>query len=591
MPPDDRHAAALDPVTLAVIQNGLQQVCNEMDLAFVRAAFSPVIAEALDRSDGIYHRESGELIAQGDLGLPVFVGTMQFSTQAVIDRVREGKIPLAEGDVFIVNDPYLGGTHLMDVKFVKPFFYRGRLWCWLANTGHWPDVGGVVPGGFSANATEVEQEGLRLPPVKLFKAGRLDAEILAIIFSNIRIADQRIGDVKAQAAALAIGERRLAALLDRYGADTVDAAVVELRARARRQMEAKIAAIPDGTYEGESFVDSDGVVDEPLRIAMRITKRGRTLGFDMSGSSPPCRGPMNSVIATTKSSIYLAVKHVFPDVPINAGMFEPLAIVPPAGTFLYAEYPRPVSGCAAEVSQRIAEAVFSALVKAIPEQVFAAPAGTSGNLSVGGYDPVRQRSYVMYVISGGGYGGSMRGDGLSNGCSTIGISKTTPIEVMEQYYPMLFEEYSLHEGSGGPGEHRGGFGVNYRIRLRRGEARASMVMDHGRFGPQGARGGRDGGVNRVRIVRDGTAYTPPHLSKDQDIHLHGGDLIEVSTPGGGGFGNPFLRAPELVARDVAKGYYTRQQAEAWFGVVLTGGGGVDRAATEAARGGTAAQQT
>ncbi|MET0681576.1 MAG: hydantoinase B/oxoprolinase family protein [Burkholderiales bacterium] len=591
MPPDDRHAAALDPVTLAVIQNGLQQVCNEMDLAFVRAAFSPVIAEALDRSDGIYHRESGELIAQGDLGLPVFVGTMQFSTQAVIDRVREGKIPLAEGDVFIVNDPYLGGTHLMDVKFVKPFFYRGRLWCWLANTGHWPDVGGVVPGGFSANATEVEQEGLRLPPVKLFKAGRLDAEILAIIFSNIRIADQRIGDVKAQAAALAIGERRLAALLDRYGADTVDAAVVELRARARRQMEAKIAAIPDGTYEGESFVDSDGVVDEPLRIAMRITKRGRTLGFDMSGSSPPCRGPMNSVIATTKSSIYLAVKHVFPDVPINAGMFEPLAIVPPAGTFLYAEYPRPVSGCAAEVSQRIAEAVFSALVKAIPEQVFAAPAGTSGNLSVGGYDPVRQRSYVMYVISGGGYGGSMRGDGMSNGCSTIGISKTTPIEVMEQYYPVLFEEYSLHEGSGGPGEHRGGFGVNYRIRLRRGEARASMVMDHGRFGPQGARGGRDGGVNRVRIVRDGTAYTPPHLSKDQDIHLHGGDLIEVSTPGGGGFGNPFLRAPELVARDVAKGYYTRQQAKAWFGVVLTGGGGVDRAATEAARGGTAAQQT
>ena len=587
MPPDDSRTTALDPVTLAVIQNGLQQVCNEMDLAFVRAAFSPVIAEALDRSDGIYHRDSGELIAQGELGLPVFVGTMQFSTQAVIDRVREGGIPLAEGDVFILNDPYLGGTHLMDVKFVKPFFYRGKLWCWLANTGHWPDVGGIVPGGFSANATEVEQEGLRLPPVKLFKAGELDAEILSIIFSNIRIADQRIGDVKAQAAALAIGERRLAALLDRYGADTVDAAVVELRARARRQMEAKIAAIPDGTYEGESFVDSDGVVDEPLRIAMRITKLGRALTFDMSGSSPPCRGPMNSVIATTKSSIYLAVKHVFPDVPINAGMFEPLAIVPPEGTFLYAKYPRPVSGCAAEVSQRIAEAVFSALVKAIPEQVFAAPAGTSGNLSVGGHDPVRDRSYVMYVISGGGYGGSVRGDGLSNGCSTIGISKTTPIEVMEQYYPVLFEEYSLHEGSGGPGEHRGGFGVNYRVRLRRGEARASMVMDHGRFGPQGARGGRDGGVNRVRIIRDGTVYTPPHLSKDQDIRLHAGDLIEVSTPGGGGFGNPFLRAPELVARDVAKGYYTRQQAETWFGVVVSEDGSVDRAATDGLRGTTA----
>src|SRR5512147_2021570 len=227
--------SAIDPVTLAVIQNGLQQVCNEMDLAFVRAAFSPVISEALDRSDGIYHRDNGELIAQGELGLPVFVGTMQFSVQAVIDKVREHDWTLEEGDVFVVNDPYLGGTHLMDVKFVKPFFYRGRLWCWLANTGHWPDVGGIVPGGFSANATEVEQEGLRLPPVKLFKRGTLDPEILSIILSNIRIADQRIGDIKAQAAALAIGERRLAALLDRYGAETVEEAIAELRVRAARQ--------------------------------------------------------------------------------------------------------------------------------------------------------------------------------------------------------------------------------------------------------------------------------------------------------------------------------------------------------------------
>jgi N-methylhydantoinase B len=573
----------VDPVTLVVLQNGLQQVCNEMDLAFVRAAFSPVIAEALDRSDGIYQRDSGELIAQGELGLPVFVGTMQFSVQAVIARVREHGWTVEEGDIFVVNDPYLGGTHLMDVKFVKPFFHGGRLWCWLANTGHWPDVGGVVPGGFSANATEVEQEGLRLPPVKLYKRGVLDAEILSIILSNIRIADQRIGDIKAQGAALAIGERRLAALLDRYGADTVDAAIVELRARAAQRMRARIAAIPDGTYTGEACVDSDGVVDEPLRIAMRIDKRGETLRFDMSGSSPPCRGPMNSVIATTKSSIYLAVKHVFPDVPLNAGMFEPLEIVEPDGTFLYARYPRPVSGCAAEVSQRIAEAVFAALTQAIPEQLFAAPAGTSGNLSIGGVDPERDRAYVMYVISGGGYGGSSQGDGLSNGCSTIGISKTTPIEVMEQYYPVLFEEYSLHEGSGGPGRARGGFGVNYRIRLRRGEASASMVMDHGRSGPQGALGGGDGGVNRVRILRAGSAYTPPHLSKDQGIVLHAGDVIEVSTPGGGGYGDPYARDPAAVLCDVRRGYYTRRQAADWFGVEIDAALTVDAAATRALR--------
>lgn len=561
----------IDPVTLVVIQNGLQQVCNEMDLAFCRAAFSPVISEALDRSDGIYHGETGELIAQGELGLPVFVGTMQFSTQAVIERARNTPMLAPKpGDVYIVNDPYLGGTHLMDVRFVKPFFYQGRLFSWLSNTGHWPDIGGMVPGGFSANATEVEQEGLRLPPVKLYKEGKLDEEILSIILSNIRIADQRIGDIKAQAAALAIGEKRLTALLDRYGADVVEQAIEELKQRASQQMRARIRTIPDGVYQGEAVVDSDGVVDEPLVIKMKVTKKGEELHFDMTGSSPPCRGPMNSVIATTYSSIYLAVKHIFPDVPINAGTFEPLKIDDPHGTFLYAKYPRPVSGCAAEVSQRIAEAVFNALVQAMPDRLFAAPAGTSGNLALGGYDPKRDRSYVMYVISGGGYGGWHGGDGISNGCSTIGISKTTPIEVMEQYYPVLFEEYSLHEGSGGAGQHRGGFGVNYTIRLRRGEARASMVMDHGRTGPRGVLGGEDGGLNTVAIETvqpDGTrTYVPPHLSKDQDIEIKAGDRLRVSTPGGGGYGDPARRDPAEIARDLERGYYTPAQIEARFGI-------------------------
>ncbi len=554
----------MDPITLAVIQNGLQQVCNEMDLAFVRSAFSPVISEALDRSDGIYAARDGALIAQGELGLPVFVGTMQFSTCAVIEHENSRRVE--PGDVFIVNDPYLGGTHLMDVRFVKPFFHNGRLWCWLANTGHWPDIGGMVPGGFSANATEVEQEGLRLPPVKLYKKGLLDREILSIVLANIRIADQRIGDIKAQAAALATGEKRLTALLERYGAETVEGAIQELRRRAAQQMRAKIARIPEGSYEGHAMVDSDGVVNEPLHIRLKVTKtRDHDLVFDFAGSSPPCRGPMNSVIATTRSSVYLAVKHVFPDVPINAGTFEPLRVLDPDGTFLYAKYPRPVSGCAAEVSQRIAEAVFSALVKAIPGELFAAPAGTSGNLALGGFDPKRNRSYVMYMISGGGYGGSAAGDGISNGCSTIGISKTTPIEVMEQYYPVLFEEYSIHEGSGGAGAARGGFGVNYAIRLRRGAARASMVMDHGRSGPLGALGGADGGVNTVTIEKKDGSYRPPHLSKDQDIELEPGDVIRVSTPGGGGYGDPARRDAAKIARDVARGYYTPEEAERLFG--------------------------
>ncbi|MDX1541590.1 MAG: hydantoinase B/oxoprolinase family protein [Geminicoccaceae bacterium] len=553
----------LDPITLAVIDNGLRQVCNEMDLAFVRAAFSPVISEAMDRSDGIYAFKDGALIAQGDLGLPVFVGTMQFSTRAVVERVRD----VRPGDVVVVNDPYLGGTHLMDVKFVRPFFYRGEPFAWLANTGHWPDTGGMVPGGFSAHATEVEQEGLRLPPVKLFKEGRLDEEILAIILANIRIADQRIGDIKAQAAALQVGDRRLTALLDRYGRATVEGAIAELRARASEQMRAKIRRIPSGVYEGQAVVDSDGVVDQPLTIRLSIEKRADdSLRFDFTGSSPPCAGPMNSVLATTKSSVYLAIKHVFPDVPINAGTFEPLDVVDPDGTFLYARYPRPVSGCAAEVSQRIAEAVFDALAPALPEQLFAAPAGTSGNFALGGHDSSTGRGYVLYVISGGGYGGSVHGDGLTNGCSTIGISKSQPVEVLEQRYPILFERYAIHEGSGGAGRFRGGFGLHYRLRLLRGEAKASMVMDHGRVGPNGAFGGGPGGLNRVRIEHaDGRVYEPPHRSKDQGIRLGPGDVVDVKTPGGGGFGDPKRRDPARIRRDLERGYYTEDEVLRVFG--------------------------
>jgi N-methylhydantoinase B len=327
-------------------------------------------------------------------------------------------------------------------------------------------------------------------------------------------------------------------------------------------MRAAIAHIPDGVYNGISWVDSDGVVDEPLKIDLSIEKRDGDLYFDLSKSSPPCKGPMNSVIATTRSSVYLAIKHIFPEVPINAGTFEPLHITDPVDTFLYAEYPRPVSGCAAEVSQRIAEAVFAALVTALPDRLFAAPAGTSGNFALGGIDQRNDKPYVMYLFTGGGYGGSQAMDGLTNGCSTIGISTMQPIEVLEQRYPILFKEFALREGSGGAGRYRGGFGVSYTIQLRQGWGRASFVMDHGRYGPQGVLGGEDGAVNVVRVDRDGERYTPPHLSKDQGIAGGAGDLIHVSTPGGGGYGEAGRRDPALIARDLRLGYYTEAQAVA-----------------------------
>ena len=578
----------LDAITLSVIQAGLKQVCDEMDLSFSRAAFSPVIAEANDRSDGIYAADNGSLIAQGAGGLPVFVGTMQYSTSELIRLIGEGKVCAPEpGDIYIVNDPYLGGTHLMDVRFVRPYYRQNKLWCWLSNTGHWPDTGGAVPGGFSASATEVEQEGLRLPPVKLFKKGELDQEIYSIICSNIRVADQRVGDVKAQAAALEVGAYRLDQLLERYGDKTVDLAIKELHVRAATQMRQLISEMPEGSWQSVAFVDSDGVVDEPLRINLKVTKDFDKLVFDFSGSSPPCRGPMNSVLATTMSSVYLAIRHIFPEVPICAGAFEPLEIIRPENTFLDARYPRPVSGCAAEVSQRIAEAVFAAIVQPLPNRVTAAPAGTSGNFALGGFDADQGRDFVMYQLSGGGYGGSAEGDGLSNGCSTIGISKAPPVEIMEQTFPVLYHHYRLREGSAGPGFARGGFGLDYKLELRNGEARASFVMDHGRFGPQGALGGGDGAVNKVMILRGEERYVPKHLSKEQDISMAPGDMVWVRTPGGGGYGDPFKRPLQAVFKDVSLGRVSIEQARKFYGVIVevTGDGklSLDEIASEQER--------
>ena len=542
----------IDPVTLTVIEKGLQQVCSEMDLVHEKTSFSPVISESYDRSNGIYSKEDGTVIAQGELGLPIFLGVMQEkTTRGVIAERRD----LEESDVVLVNDPYLGGTHLMDVKMVRPFFFRGELWCYLSNTGHWPDTGGMVPGGFNSTATEIHQEGLRIPPVKLVRRGQIDGDIIRMVLANVRVAEERIGDIKAQIGALTTGARRLTLLLDRYGRETVNEAIAELRRRSERLMRAQIDSIPDGRYDSVAYLDSDGVVNEPLEIHLAVTVKGSNIEFDFSGSSPPCAGPLNSVWATTLSSVYIGMKHIFPEIPINAGCFAPITVRPPKGTFLLAEYPRPVAGCAAEVSQRIVEAVFLALAKAIPHRLFAAPAGTSGNFSLGGYDPEERRNYVMYFFSGGGYGGWWAGDGISNGCSTIGISKTQPIEVLEQRYPILFETYALREGSGGAGRFRGGFGVSYRVKVLRGEGRASFLMEHGRFGPPGLLGGKPGAPNAIRLRQGNRDTVPEHLSKGDDYVLKTGDYLAVDTPGGGGYGDPKERAPELIERDRRAGYF------------------------------------
>lgn len=571
---------AIDPLTLSVVRGSLEQITEEMDLTLKRTAFSPVISEGNDLANGFYARESGEVIVQGKWGLAIFIGIMQFTCAHVIAEAhRRGVEP---GDVFLVNDPYAGGTHLMDVGMVKPFYYRGEHLLWMANRGHWPDMGGMVPGGFAAKSTEVYQEGLRIPPVKLFKRGELDEDVLRILMTNIRVAEERAGDLQAHLAAFAVGERRLTRLLERYGRDTVLACMAELKGRSEQQMRSYLAEIPDGTYTYEDFLDSDGVVNEPLRIHLALSIRGSEAHLDFSGSSPPCRGPMNSVISTTRSACYLGFKHMFPDIPVNAGCFAPLHIHAPETTFLNAVPPRPVAGCAAEVSQRIADVVMGALGRAAPERSQAGIFGTVNNCSLGGTDPERG-PYVAYMFNGGGYGAFKGGDGLNYGSPVISVARSQPAELYEQRYPFRIRRFALRSGSGGAGQWRGGLGAEIELEFTGEEGSLAFIAERGRFGPKGWAGGGEGACTVLEVLDGEARYVPEHLTKDAGIPLRPGTRFRQLTPGGGGFGDPLARDPEAVAADLRNEYITPQQARDTYGVVLDARGAVDAPATEVLR--------
>jgi N-methylhydantoinase B len=545
----------VDPTTLAVVRGRLEQTADEMDTVFERMAFSPVISDAWDRADGVYRPDNGSMIVQGERGLPIFVGTMQYATRAVIDHAEKPR----SGDVFMINDPYLGGTHIMDVKMVRPFFHDGELLCYLANTGHWTDIGGRVPGGFSPAATEVHQEGLRVPPVRLFSDDRLNGDILAILQANSRIPEDIEGDVHAQATALRVGEERLGELLEEYGKQTVLACIDELEVRAEQQMRSHLDEVPDGTYRFVEEMDNDGIDDVPLRIEVAVTVRGQQLTVDFTGTSEPCTGPMNSVYAATVSSCAVALKHIWPDVSLNSGMFAPLDFVIPDTTFLNATVPLPVAGCAAETSQRIITAVMGCLAQAVPDRVPAGSCATINNLSMGGVDADGD-PYVMYVFLGGGYGGHVSGDGLTNGCSLMSVARTQSLEILEQRYPIRFNRYAMREGSAGAGRHRGGFGVEFEFMFTGRSGRASLLGDQAKSPPRGVGGGGNGAPASPYFVLEGERTVLPMICKGENIPLHPGDVVCLRTAGGGGYGPPSERDPQLVSRDVDDGYITESEA-------------------------------
>jgi len=577
--------AALDPVTLSVLKGRLEQIVDEMDATLFRSAFNPIIAEAHDASHGLYDARTGATLVQGKSGLPIFVGAMSFAVKAVIDKAaRDGD--LADGDVYLFNDPYDGGTHLSDFKLVRPVFRDGELFCWLASVGHWHDVGGNVPGNYNPVATESFQEGMLIPPVKLYEAGRLRQDIIDIVQANSRLPGSLYGDLNGQVNALDLGLRRLDALLDQYGEAVVSEAIEQLRARAAALVRGYIAELPDGTYSCDDWLDNDGIVDEPLAIALDLTIAGDRLRFDFSRSAKACAGPVNISLSTAVASCYVALKHIFHDVPANAGVLEPIDFVIPDDSLLSVTAPKPVGGYT-ETILRVIDVVFGAFAKVAPERSNACAYGTINALSLAGHRGDGSR-WVMFSFFGGGHGGHPEGDGLNHGNAPISTATIPPVEILEAAYPVMFREWTLRSDSGGAGAHRGGLGAIYELELLEEEADVFLFGERGRFAPQGVVGGGAAATNRFIYEQADGAHEPPMASKMVGIRLARGQHVRLETPGGGGYGPARERAPEAVAADVRLGYVSRAAAEADYGVVVNVDGSVDHDAT-AARRQTAAQ--
>jgi N-methylhydantoinase B len=550
----------MDPVTLAILKGRLEQIADEMDATLFRSAFNPIIAEAHDASHGIYDAITGETLVQGKSGLPIFVGVMAFAVKAVIDKVaRDGG--LEDGDVYIFNDPYDGGTHLSDFRLVKPIYRNEEVFCYLASVGHWHDVGGNVPGNYNPEATECFQEGMLIPPVKLFSAGVLNSDIVDILSSNSRLPNSLYGDMNGQINALDLGKQRLNDLLDHYGEDNIKKALSLLKMRADRMMRDHLSALPNGTISVEDFLDNDGVNDVALRLAVDMTIEDERLIIDFSRSSPACAGPVNISRSTTIAASYVALKHIFTDVPANAGVLQPVDFIIPEDSFLSVRAPKPVGGYT-ETILRLIDVLFQAFEHIAPERVNGCAYGTINALSIAGHRKNGSR-WVMFSFFGGGHGGHPEGDGLNHGNAPISTATIPPLEILEAAYPVAFTQWALRPNSGGAGKHRGGLGAIYEIELLEKSATAFLFGERGKFPPPGVVNGGPGAVNKFYYDSDdddaiNNKKSPPLVSKITGIKLRKGQRVRLETPGGGGYGKPADRLQHLIDNDMAQGYVSKE---------------------------------
>ncbi len=527
----DPAGAAANAATLSIFNSLLASVAEEMGAVLGRSALSPNIRERRDYSCAVFDRR-GRLVAQA-AHIPVHLGAMPVSVGAVRNLA-----PFAPGDLAILNDPYLGGTHLPDVTMVSPVFERpspkaGRLIGFVASRAHQADIGGMEPGSMPL-ARELVQEGLIIPPLKLFRRGRLNEEALALILRNVRTPEERRGDLQAQFAAQRAGDARLRALSSKYGSAALDQRMRELLDYAERLTRAELRRIPDGQYVFEDALDDDGSSSEPVAVRVRIQARAGRLTFDFTGSAPQRPSSVNAVAAVTRSAVFYAVRCLLDeDAPMNAGCFRPVTVVLPEGSVVNASAGHAVSAGNVETSQRIVDTVLGALAQALPGLLPAASSGTMNNVTIGGFDHRRGRHFAYYETLAGGAGAGPKRRGLNAVHTHMTNTLNTPVEALEMAYPFRVAEYSIRHGSGGTGRHPGGEGLvrSYEFLA---EAQVTLMSDRRRRGPWGLAGGGDGGRGRNSVRR--AAGRTEELPSKGPLRVGPGDVLRIETPGGGGWG-------------------------------------------------------
>jgi N-methylhydantoinase B len=570
----------IDPATLEIVRGALVATANEMATVLSKTAYNTMIFEVQDYCIGLIDPR-GRLIAQNSGGLPIFLADMGV---AVMDGIEKyGLSGFEPGDAIVMNAPYVCGQHLNNVVVYSPCFVGDRIVAFPGVRAHWLDIGGSRVGFGSVETTEIYQEGLQLRSIKIYRGGKLDENIWQIISDNIRFPESSLGDLRAQLAACRLGERRLQELFGRYGTDTVNACIEEMWDHSERLARAAVAAIPDGEYAAESFLDNDGQdLDKPVRVKVTVRVRGEEMEVDFSQVADQVKGPINCGPSGGIAAARVAFKALtLPSQPVDEGCFRPLKVILPPGKFLSAQLPAPL-GLWSIPLPTVIDTVLAALAPAAPRLIPAAHKGEMGGFAIYGRDEASGRRYVCLNMTGGGWGGRPSGDGPSGAVSICqGDVRNTPIELLEGRYPLFFEYFSLRRDSGGVGRYRGGLGIEVAVRPKY-PAAVNFNVERTKCPPWGLSGGEAGAVGGAFVERAG-GHHRESVTKRTRYPIAPGDRVEFVTAGGGGWGDPLERDPVAVAADVREGYISPEKASD-YGVVLNPRSGeVDFEATEALR--------